>query len=122
MRLEENGMEDPVKSKRSREEQEPEKLESREIIEIVNEISKGAGNQKDKQRQFRKKYPVFAEGYPVLFEMATRNDFDMARFQYMMNLRDSIDNHGISQYDASAKVGKMLYDTYVKDKIDGIKK
>jgi len=109
-----------MSNKRVREDTEPEQLSSAELLKIVQDISGSKGSQKEKQREFRKKYPTFAEEYPVLFDMTTRADFDMKRFMYMMNLRDSVGNNTISQYDASAKVGKDLYDVYVKPKIDGI--
>lgn len=96
---------------------EPEKIESNDLVSIITEINDMTGTQKDKQRIVRKKYPNFVEGYPILFEMATKDDFDMNRFLYMIRMRDMIDNNTMSQNDASAKVGMMLYDKYVKDKI-----
>jgi hypothetical protein len=104
-------------SKRPRDEETPQ-LPSQEITTIVTEIYQAKGSQKEKQRIFRKKYTEFAENYPVLFEMATREDFELAKFKYMMHMRDSINNQSISQYDASAKVGTMLYNDYVKPLVD----
>lgn len=100
--------------------EEPEQMESQDILTIVKEIYEYNGNSKEKQRIFRKKYPEFVENYPVLFEMSSKDDFDYNRFRYMIHLRDNIHNAKISQHDASAKVGQMLYDVYVKDKIKDI--
>ena len=40
----------------------------------------------------------------------------------MLRLRDSVVENNISQFDASAKVGKVLYDAYVKDILPDEKK
>lgn len=106
--------------KRTHEEVEPEKLSSAEVLAIVREMVDHRGNEKDKARVFRKKYPSFVEGYPVLFEMACRPQFDFARLQYMLSLKDSVEKNTLSQHDASVRVGKVLYDVYVKDKVSQI--
>ena len=99
---------------------EPENIEqmsSDEIIDIVEKIAQYKGSSKDKQRVFRKTYPDFVEKYPVLFEMSTQEGFDINRLKYMLSLRSRVEQSNLSQYDASARVGQMLYDSYVKDKI-----
>lgn len=101
-----------------RSEPEPESLSSEEILSIVTEISQSSGTQKEKQRTYRKTYPDFAEKYPILFEMSTKDDFDLQRLKYMLSLRNGIHNETISQHDASVKVGQVLYNAYVKDKVD----
>lgn len=107
-------------SKKRNEPEETERLSSEEILTIVKEISEHSGSSKDKQRIFRKKYPDFAEYYPVLFTMSSQEGFDFARLRYMLHLRNNIDESKVSQHDASAKVGQMLYDSYVKDKIKDV--
>jgi hypothetical protein len=109
-----------MENKRNRDQVEPEKLPSDELLAIIQEIVDEKGNSKDKQRIIRKKYPAFVDGYPTLFEMATKPGFDFERFKYMLQLKDSVEQNNLSQYDASAKVGQMLYNVYVKDKIDQI--
>lgn len=104
-------------SKRSRDEEEPSPISSSDLLSIVTEIHDYDGSQKDKQRIYRKKFPEFAEQYPVLFEMATREQFNIERFKYMLKMRDSVADNRISQYDASAKVGTDLYNEYVKPNI-----
>uniref|UniRef100_A0A6C0CTB8 Uncharacterized protein n=1 Tax=viral metagenome TaxID=1070528 RepID=A0A6C0CTB8_9ZZZZ len=105
-----------IKRKRS-EPENTEQMSSEEIIEIIEKIDDYKGSSKDKQRFFRKIYPDFVEKYPVLFEMSTQNDFDINRLKYMLSLRSKVEQSKLSQYDASAHVGQMLYDSYVKDKI-----
>ena len=106
--------------KRTYEEVTPEKLNSSEVLSIVKEIVEYGGGEKDKARVFRKRYPIFVEGYPVLFEMACRPNFDISRLEYMLSLKDSVDKNSLSQHDASVRVGQVLYDVYVKDKISQI--
>jgi hypothetical protein len=38
----------------------------------------------------------------------------------MLSLRNRIENSTLTQHDASAQVGQVLYDAYVKDKIKDI--
>ena len=94
-----------------------EQMSSEEIIEIVEKIAHYKGSSKDKQRVFRKTYPEFVEKYPVLFEMSTQEGFDVNRLKYMLSMRARVEQSKISQHDASARVGQMLFDSYVKDKI-----
>ena len=94
-----------------------EHMSTEEIINIVEKIAHYKGSSKDKQRVFRKSYPDFAEKYPVLFEMSAQDDFDVNRLKYMLSLRSRVEQSKLSQYDASARVGQMLFDSYVKDKI-----
>lgn len=103
-----------------RSEPEPEQLSNEEIIQIVSEISQDSGSQKDKLRVYRKKFPEFADKYPVLFEMSTQDNFDLQRLKLMLSLRNRIENSTLTQHDASAQVGQVLYDAYVKDKIKDI--
>ena len=94
-----------------------EQLSTEEIIEIVQKIAHYKGSSKDKQRVYRNIYPEFVEKYPVLFEMSTKDDFDVNRLKYMLSLRERVEQSKLSQHDASARVGQMLFDSYVKDKI-----
>ena len=104
-------------SKKRSEPEMTEHLSSEEIIEIIEKVAHFKGSSKDKQRVFRKTYPEFVEKYPVLFEMSTKDDFDVNRLKYMLSLRTRVEQSKLSQHDASARVGQMLFDSYVKDKI-----
>lgn len=106
-------------SKRPRDDEEDKPhLPTEDILSIVTEIHQTHGSEKDKQRIFRKKYPEFSERYPSLFAMATQENFDIQKFKYMMHMRERVSENKISQYDASAKVGTMLYNDYVKPLVD----
>lgn len=85
------------------------------ILKIVERIYKSTC--RDKKETFQNEYADFAKEHPVLFEMSCSNDFDFGRFKNMLLLKKSINEGKISQHDASVKVGNVLYDAYVKDKI-----
>lgn len=87
------------------------------IDNIVKEIYYSKISNKEKKSFYEKKYSNFAQKYPSIFAMSISDDFDMNRFEYMMKLKKSVNNEKLSQHDASVKVGKMLYDVYVKDNI-----
>lgn len=91
-------------------------MDATTILQIVESIytSKYEG---DKKQKFQKEYTDFAKEKPVLFEMACTKDFDFERFKSMLVLKESIEKGKISQHDASVKVGNVLYDAYVKNKI-----
>lgn len=105
-----------MSSKRSREEKD-ERLATEEILSIVNEIQSLDSSIPDKKKYIQRKYPIFAEHYPTLLELSLKEEFDMKRLEYMLKLKDAVENESISQHDASVHVGQELYNKYVKDKI-----
>jgi hypothetical protein len=96
------------------------KLPTDELLNIVTTIFKDKGNEKDKKRKYQREYGSFIESYPTLFEMVCKKDFDFDRFKHMIMLKQSVEEGKLSQHDASVKVGSVLYDAYVKDKISAI--
>jgi hypothetical protein len=57
--------------------------------------------------------PFFLERYPMLFDMATRNDFDYNSLNYFLNMRDKIINDQISFENASKEVGQTWFNKHV---------
>jgi hypothetical protein len=94
------------------------KLLSTEIVTIIKDIRAISGTEKQRQDTGAKRYPEFAEHYPHLFKLACEPAFDMSRLEYMLNLRDSVNNQKVTFEDASKEVGQVMFDTYIKDKID----
>lgn len=88
-----------------------------EIRSIVNDLRTLGNSENKRQREGKRRYAAFAERYPMLFEMACKDNFDMQRFEYMLNLRASIDNRQTTVEAASREVGQRMFDIYVKDKI-----
>jgi hypothetical protein len=56
--------------------------------------------------------------YPTLFEKACRNELDQRTFDIMMLMLQKMENKEATDFEASACVGQMLYDKYVKDMVD----
>lgn len=97
-------------------------LSNEEIVAIVNDIRAIQARPKDRERTAAKRYPEFRERYPFLFDMVCGESFDHGRFQYMMNLKATVDRSQMTQEQASIKIGQDLYNVYVRDKVPDIKK
>lgn len=93
------------------------KISSDDIRAIVADIRAVCGMDKKKRDFCSKKYPEFAENYPHLFNLACEPKFDMNQLNYMLALRDSIDNNERTFEDASKEVGEVMFDKYIKDKL-----
>lgn len=94
------------------------KLSSDEIMTIIKDIRSMSGTEKNRFDASTKKYPDFADKYPHLLKMACETTFDISRLEYMLNLRDSIDRKKVTFEDASKEIGQVMFDAYVRDKID----
>lgn len=68
----------------------------------------------NKEEYFGQMYPNFKEKYPVLFQKVCDGDLDINNLNYMLGLLEKIENENLSQFDASANVGQMLYARYVE--------
>jgi hypothetical protein len=87
-----------------------------QILDIIKEIRKS--KVPNKEEYFATIYQSFKDKYPVLFKMAcTINDMDISTLEYMLDMLQKIKNNNMTQYDASADVGKKLYDKYIHDNI-----
>lgn len=73
----------------------------------------------NKEEVFGKKYQVFKKNYPILFDMACRPEkIDEKMFNMMLYMLNQMENKNLSQFDASANVGQVLYDKYVKTAVE----
>lgn len=87
-------------------------VDTQSILKIVQFIQNSTVE--NKEEVLGLKYKNFKKQYPVLFEVACRNEkIDLNMLQMMLSMKDRIKNNEISQYDASAGVGQVLYDKYV---------
>lgn len=84
-----------------------------DVQNIVNEILKG----KKTKNEYMEKYPEFFEKMPTLSQKLFEKDLDKNILKYLMNQKTKMDTDKISEYDASVKVGTILVDKYVKDKL-----
>ena len=100
-----------------RDRSEVESLPSEELLSIVHDVRENKHTTKERAHLCRTKYPDFVERYPHLFEMICEPEFDLARFEYMIRLRDDIQERKRTLEDASKEIGQNLFDVYVKPKL-----
>ena len=85
------------------------------ILKIVENIR--TSDVPNKDEHFSAKYPQFKKKYPTVFKMACDTTFDLGTLHYMLDFLQKMEYENVSQYDASASVGEMLFTKYVKPKI-----
>lgn len=86
------------------------------LIAIVEAIQQS--KVKNKVEHFATQYSKFKEKYPHLYQMACAPDkIDITNLKYMINMMKRMEETNLSQFDASARVGKMLYDKYIHEQI-----
>lgn len=91
-------------------------IPTEQILTIVNTIRQS--NIKDKSKHFEKIYENFKTKYPMLYEKAcSDNQMDIANLNFMISMLNKMNNENMTQFDASAQVGQMLYDKYIHDNI-----
>lgn len=91
-------------------------IPTEQIITIVDTIRQS--KIKDKASHFEKIYGNFKTKYPKLYEKAcSNNEMDTANLNFMLSMLNKMNNENMTQYDASAQVGQMLYDKYIHDNI-----
>jgi hypothetical protein len=89
-------------------------LSQESIKRIISEIQNTPQNKEKRLEYFRMKYADFAESYPILFDMACRDEFDYEKFNYMMRIRGQIEKKERTIEHASVEVGQKFYDMYMK--------
>jgi hypothetical protein len=96
-------------------------MDSDTILKIVQTIQ--TSGKLNKAEHFAARYPEFKDKYAALFEMAcSEQKVDMQNLVYMMEMLDKMKESNLSQYDASAKVGQMLFDKYIEPNMDKMEK
>jgi hypothetical protein len=91
-------------------------IPTEQIMTIVDIIRQS--KVKNKTVHFEKIYENFKTKYPKLYEKAcSNNEMDIANLNFMLSMLNKMNNENLTQYDASAQVGQMLYDKYIHDNI-----
>jgi hypothetical protein len=68
----------------------------------------------DKYETIKKEFNFFSDRYPMLFDLALRNeDFNWTNLTYMLSMRNKIINDEITSDNASKIIGKEWFDKYV---------
>lgn len=91
-------------------------LSVEKILSIVTAIQNT--NVPNKAAYFANTYANFMTKYPVLYEQACKNEkMDLKTLQFMLNMLEKMQTDDLTQHDASANVGQLLYDKYIHDRI-----
>lgn len=90
------------------------------IIDIIQKIM--VSTISNKEEHFGTKYSNFKNKYPILFKSACDGTLDMTNLGFMMDALRRMERDNLSQYDASAQVGQMLYEKYVEPTLGDIEK
>jgi len=97
-------------------------LKNDDIIKYVSDIIKRSKdiefkkmNDDDKYEKLKKEFDFFSSRYPMLFELALRDDdnFNWDNLQYMLGMRNKIINNELTAEKASEVVGKEWFNKYV---------
>ena len=93
-------------------------LTNEDIIRTIKEIrSKIKTSSNDNYENLKKEYNFFSERYPMLFEIATRNEeFNWDNLNKMLEMRKKIEDDNITRDKASVIIGQQYYDKYVNIK------
>lgn len=83
-------------------------------MDNLNEIIDDIRTNLNTKAFFTEKYPDFAKHYPTLFEKLFDQNLDITTLRYMLNQKEKMNTHKLTEHDASIKVGTLLVDKYVK--------
>lgn len=87
-----------------------------QILAIVEAIQ--SSSVCNKEEHFAQQYTNFKTKYPMLFKMAcSAEKMDIGTLKFMISYIQKMEDSNMSQFDASAHVGQMLYDKYIHDQI-----
>lgn len=89
---------------------------SEQLLAIVEAIQ--SSSIRNKEEYFSQQYANFKSKYPMLYKMACSPEkLDMNNLKFMVSVITTMKETNMSQFDASARVGQMLYDKYIQDQI-----
>jgi hypothetical protein len=79
-------------------------------------------NYNNKEEYYSDKFPNFKSRYPTLYEMACGNNIDIGDFNRILTMMTTQLSNNSDDYTRSSQVGQVLYNRYVKDKEQFMKK
>lgn len=97
-------------------------LDNMQITEIIKKIRKyiegeSSFTYEEKLKTLENEYEEFIKRYPMLFDMASRNDvFDWNSYNYFMNMRTKVINNELTAEKASVVVGQDMFDKHIDKK------
>lgn len=93
-------------------------LSNAEILKNVKYIrefmeKRDSMNTENKVKFLQGQLSAFYERYPMLFDMATRDDFNFENLNFFLRMREKIIDDKMTAEEASKQVGKIWFDKYV---------
>lgn len=87
----------------------------RQTVQTIRQyIEKGgATSLDDRIKKLQVDHEVFAQRYPMLFDMCVRPTFDFNNLNYFLKKRDEIIENKVTIDDASKQIGQEWFDKYV---------
>lgn len=95
-------------------------IERDNIKNIFHEIQDSKLDSQSKIEKYSEKYPEFKEKYPKFFESLCNGTMNVNTFKFMLEMLYKMEHENLSQYDASSKVGTLLYNNYIEPKVTKI--
>lgn len=95
-------------------------MDRENISTIINNIQKSTVVNKDEY--YSNVYADFKKQFPVLFKMACEEKIEFNTLNKMLDMMELIKTNNISQYDASAQIGTLLFSQYVEPLVPVMKK
>lgn len=94
-------------------------LSNHEILRIVKALrAETSWDAATRWEHCQKTYPTFAAEYGILAEKSCQEDFEMERLEFMLRMRQKVQEEEYTQHDASVIVGEELATTYVKPLVE----
>lgn len=88
------------------------------IRDMIRNIEKYQSQNKTTE-EIKSLMPEFFAGYPRLFEMATKPNYDKSQLRAMIAMLERMGSGELSQHQASIIVGQKLVNTYVTPTLRG---
>lgn len=85
------------------------------LLKLVNQIRSESKDNNEKE-QVDKYYSFFKE-YPALFWMARDKTMDLKRFEWMLSLKDKINNGELDKDETDKAIGLKMFKEYVEPNI-----
>lgn len=73
----------------------------------------GEASYENKVEYLKSNHKLFAERYPMLFEMCLTQEFSFSDLDYFLNMRERVLNDQVSMEKASEQIGQEWFDKYV---------
>ena len=82
---------------------------------VIEELQKSKLIGIEKEKHFVKIFPEITSKYPKIIKMACDDEgFDYDKAFWMIEQKNKVDAHQMTQYSASVEVGELLVNDFIK--------